>query len=446
MAQPKFLERVNPQVGKKSPGKKSKVIFYGDSPTCATGFGQVSRNILPALHNSGRYEVDILGINYWGDPHEYPFKIWPMAVNNQRDPYGRQRLQQHLHDPRLDFDILFFLQDTFILEFVPALLDSLKKAGKRFKSVFYYPVDGIPKESWVRAACAVDYPVTYSEFARQESLKLVPEAEDRLRVLPHGVNPKVFHPLPEAQVQNFRRQFFGTQVDKFILTNVNRNQQRKDIPATIRAFKELKKHRPDCVLYLHMAAVDQGWNLPEVIKAFDLDIKSDVILPQNFTPSNGFPLEVVNMIYNASDCIVSTTVGEGWGLSWTEAMATKTPVVFPINTCLGEYITEETGFPYPSGGDPDHITVLPHDNEVPRPTAHVGKLVEQLIYLHDNREEGTRRAENAYKMVTSNLLWDEHINPRWVELFDQIVRDNQAGPSTKDALDLAKPVLKGEML
>ena len=132
---PQFVKRINPKVKQsKNPkigfsgdsptrttNKKTKIIFYGDSPTCATGFGQVSRNILPALHNSGRYDVDILGINYWGDPHEYPFKIWPMAVNGQRDPYGRQRLQQHLLDPNLEFDILFFLQDTFILDFLPGI-------------------------------------------------------------------------------------------------------------------------------------------------------------------------------------------------------------------------------------------------------------------------------------------------------------------------------------
>lgn len=444
MAQPTFLDRINlPQAGKSD--KKTKVIFYGDSPTCATGFGQVSRNILPALHESGRYEVDILGINYWGDPHEYPFKIWPMAVNNQRDPYGRQRLQQHLHDPRLDFDILFFLQDTFILEFIPQLVESLKKSGKRFKSVFYYPVDGIPKENWIKAANSVDYPVTYSEFAREQSIKVVPEIEERIRVLPHGVNPKVFFPLPDSQVQQFRQQFFGPHANKFVLTNVNRNQQRKDIPATIGAFKEFKKERPDSVLYLHMAAQDQGWNLPEVVKSFELDIKTDVILPTNFTPSAGFPLEVLNMIYNASDCIVSTTVGEGWGLSWTEAMATKTPVVFPQNTCLTEYITEENGWPYPSGGDPDHIAVIPHDNEVLRPTAHIGEMVKQLIALYDDRDEAKRRAENAFKMVSTSLFWNEHVNPRWVKLFDQIVEE-QNKPSSANALDISKPVLKGEIL
>jgi len=440
--QPQFVKRINPKGEQK---KKTKVIFYGDSPTCATGFGQVSRNILPALHNSGRYEVDILGINYWGDPHNYPFRIWPMAVNGQRDPYGRQRLQQHLMDPSLQYDILFFLQDTFILDFMPGMLANLIKAGKRFKSVYYYPIDGIPKSQWIDSVNAVDYPVTYTKYGFEQSTKIQPDLADKLQIIPHGINPKVFFPAPPAQVKEFREQFFGALADKFIVTNVNRNQQRKDIPATIQAFKEFRRHRPDSVLYLHMMAQDQGWNLPEVIKAFELDITKDVILPQNFTASTGFPLEILNLVYNASDCVISTTVGEGWGLSWTEAMATKTPIVFPQNTCLGEYITDETGYPYPSGGDADHITVLPHDNEVPRPTAHVDKMVKQMVALYDDREEAAKRAQAAYDMVHSTLVWDEHINPQWVKLFDHIVKAGDQ-VETADKPDLAKQVLKGDLI
>lgn len=441
--QPQFIKRINPKAN--APTKKTKVIFYGDSPTCATGFGQVSRNILPALYNSGRYDVDILGINYWGDPHEYPFKIWPMAVNGQRDPYGRQRLQQHLMDPKLEYDILFFLQDTFILDFLPSMFVNLQKAGKRFKSVYYYPIDGIPKPVWIDSVNSVDYPVTYTKFGFEQSTKIKPDLVDKLRVIPHGVNPKVFFPAPEQQVKEFRQQFFGALSDKFIITNINRNQQRKDIPATIRAFKEFKKVRPDSLLYLHMMAQDQGWNLPEVITAFGLDITKDVILPQNFTASTGFPLEILNLIYNASDCIVSTTVGEGWGLSWTEAMAAKTPIVFPINTCLGEYITEETAFPYPSGGDVDHITVLPHDNEILRPTSHLSKMIEQLVILYDNREEGARRAQVAYDMIHNTLVWDEHINPQWLKLFDIIAASKSQTPMDEKT-DLSQQVLKGDLL
>ena len=150
------------------------------------------------------------------------------------------------------------------------------------------------------------------------------------------------------------------------------------------------------------------------------------------------------MIYNVSDCIISTTVGEGWGLSWVEAMATKTPVVFPENTCLSTYITEETGYPYPSGGDVDHMAILPNDNEVPRPTSHVGKMVEKLIELHDNREEAEVRAEAAYNMVMNQLIWEKHINPRWVELFDKIVTPDKGMLDVRK--DLSKPVIKGEVL
>ena len=444
MNEPSFLKRIKTDQPSK-PARKTKVIFYGDSPTCATGFGQVSRNILPSLRASGRYEVDILGINYWGDPHDYPFKIWPMAVNPKNDPYGRQRLHQHLLDPNLDYDILFFLQDTFILGFLPELLPSLHKSGKSFKSVYYYPIDGIPKKQWIEAANSVDYPVTYTQFGYDQSVAQVPEMADKLQIIPHGANPKMFFPAPEANVKEFRQKFFGPLADKFIITNVNRNQQRKDIPATLRAFQEFQKHRPDSVLYLHMSAVDQGWNLPEVIKNLGLSITKDVILPQRFSPSVGFPLELVNMVYNASDCVVSTTVGEGWGLSWTEAMATKNPVIFPSNTCLTQYITEETGYPYKSGGDVEHTVVIPNDNEVLRPTSHIMDMVDKMIQLYDDREEGARRAENAYNMVMNNLVWDEHINPQWVALFDKVVADSN-NATFKNSKDFSKPVLKGDLL
>jgi glycosyltransferase involved in cell wall biosynthesis len=446
MSNKAFIDRINP----KKADRKMKVMFYGDSPTCATGFGQVSRNILPALKNSGRFDVDILGINYWGDPHEYPFNIWPMAINQNKDPYGRQRMQQHLLDPRCQFDILFFLQDTFILEFMPQLLTTLRNAGKNFKSVFYYPIDGVPKEGWVQAAGAVDYPVTYSQFAYQQSVAVVPDMAGRLSVLPHGVNPEVFHPVSKEDARNFRQQFFGSLADKFIFLNVNRNQQRKDIPATIRAFKEFKKHRPNSALYLHMAAVDQGWNLPEVIKAMGLDMSQDVILPQKFVPSNGFPLPVLNLIYNACDAVISTTLGEGWGLSWTEAMAVGKPVIFPSNTCLTEYITDETGFPYPSGGDADHVTIIPNDNEVVRPVAHIGKMVERMLEVHDKRDEAARRAQAGHQMVMNNLVWDKHINPKWVQLFDRIAGEIASPtPATVPAsvgAPVPRQVLKGEVL
>jgi len=113
---------------------------------------------------------------------------------------------------------------------------------------------------------------------------------------------------------NFRKQYFGPLADTFIITNVNRNQQRKDIPRTIAVFEEFRKHVPNSTLYLHCAIKDQGWDLAEVCKTFGFDTSKDVIFPKNFGPNQGYPREVLNLIYNASDVVISTTLGEGFGL------------------------------------------------------------------------------------------------------------------------------------
>jgi glycosyltransferase involved in cell wall biosynthesis len=404
------------------PKKKIRVLAYCDAPTCATGFATVSRNILSGLYSTGRYDVDILGINYWGDPHNFPFRIWPTGTNSERDPYGRKKVFSMI--PRMDYDILFFLQDSFIMDFLPELHSYLRNNGKNFKSVCYFPVDGAPEEQWMKNVDACDYTVAYSEFGKKEAMKVYPGMKEPL-VIPHGVNTRDYHVLPEKDVMAFRAQYFGALADKFIFTNLNRNQQRKDIPRTIAAFAELRKHRPDTVLYLHMAKKDQGWDLERVIKNHGLDIRTDVFFPENFGPNQGYPRNIVNMIYNISDCVISTTLGEGWGLSWTEAMSTKTPIIMPDNTALSENITEDLGWLAKSGSNPSLFTVVPNDNEVVRPLVDVEDMVAKMIEVHDNPEEAKRRAENAYVWATTKMEWMSCIVPKWVTVFDKAYEDLQ---------------------
>lgn len=392
-----------------------KVLAYCDSPTCATGFATVSRNILSGLYATGRYHVDILGINYWGDPHNFPFRIWPTGINQDRDPYGRKKVFGQI--PLMDYDLLFFLQDTFILDFLPELHTQLKASGKKFKSICYYPIDGTPKEQWLRNIDVCDYTVAYSEFGKAESMKILPSMKEPL-VIPHGANIKDYYVISDEEKRDFRVKFFGPQADKFIFTNLNRNQQRKDIPRTIAAFAEFHKQIPESVLYLHMAEKDQGWDLPQILDQYGLSTVTDVIFPKNFGPNQGYPRHIVNLIYNCSDCILSTTLGEGWGLSWTEAMATKTPVIMPANTALVENITEERGWPVKSGTNPSLYTVFPHDNEVVRPLVDVEDMVRAMIEVYRNPKEAKRRAENAYAWVVTQLEWNNSIVPKWVEVFD----------------------------
>ena len=55
-----------------------QVLWYSDTPTCATGFGQVAKNLLKALHATGKYHFDVIGINHGGHPYshvEFPFSV-----------------------------------------------------------------------------------------------------------------------------------------------------------------------------------------------------------------------------------------------------------------------------------------------------------------------------------------------------------------------------------
>lgn len=399
---------------------KINVLAYCDSPTCATGFGTVSRNIFEPLHKTGRYNIDILGINYWGDPHNFPYRIWPTGTNQERDPYGRKKVCGMI--PQMEYDILFFLQDTFILDFIPQLLEHLKSQGKKFKSICYFPIDGMPKEQWIKNVTPVDYPVAYSKFGVEFAKMVYPECPE-MDNIPHGVNLNDYKLLPPEEVKDFREKYFGPLADKFVFTNLNRNQQRKDIPRSIQAFVEFRKEVKDAILYLHMAQVDQGWNLPEVCKSYGLDITKDVIFPQNFGPNQGYPRQIVNMLYNCSDCVVSTTLGEGWGLSWIEAMSTKTPIIMPNNTALAECITDDRGYLVKSGADASHFTVLPHDNEVIRPLVDVDDMVEKMLRVYNNYDEAMQKAENAYTWVREELNWQGKIADRWVKIFDKMYEE-----------------------
>jgi len=417
--------------------EKIKILYYGDSPTVATGFGTVSRNILGGLHATGKYDISVLGVNYWGDPHSMPFPIWPVGIGSS-DPYGRQRVfDKMLKD--FSFDILFLFQDSFILEsFMAQGLPKLRQA-KSFTTVGYYPVDGVPKKRWINCMNMFDVPVTYTEFGKRESILACPPIADKIRVIPHGVNTKDFYPLSRQDAQRFRQEYFGKHASKFIVTNVNRNQQRKDIPRMLLAFKEFKRRRPNSTLYLHMAVKDQGWDLAEVIPAMGLVMNEDVLLPGgNFGPNQGFPLDIVNRIYNASDVIASTTLGEGWGLSTVEAMACKTPVVFPRNTALSEIVQEDRGYLVKSGATPNDYIVFPNDNEVLRPVTSVTDLAETLIHIYDNPEEAKKRAEVAYSWVTSNLCWDKHIVPLWDTLLSAAVGSWAKARSEGESIILAE--------
>jgi glycosyltransferase involved in cell wall biosynthesis len=174
-----------------------------------------------------------------------------------------------------------------------------------------------------------------------------------------------------------------------------------------------------------------------------MKLGEDVLFPPNFNVNTGYPVSVVNDLYNCSDANISTTQGGGWELSSVEGMAAKTPCIFPDNTALTEIFSDGRGFLVRSGDSPNFFHVNTMDNEILRPLADVNGYAKYLKRLYEDKQKGGRIArqmtDKAYAWVMNNLQWDKHIVPKFEAIVSGLVEDlhrpvevretNKVGPS-----------------
>lgn len=328
--------------------RQKKILCWFDY-IARTGFATVSKNIVNEIkkHYGNEYILEIVAINYFGEdfqPDEFTLVTSAKLNDINQDDFGRNYILKRLKE--IDYDGLFVCQDLGVVIPIIEVFEFIKNEKreqnrKNFKSIFYFPVDCKLIPQLTKDLEFFDLLTTYTEFARNEVIRLRPELKGKVKVVPHGNNSKDFYPISSDEIKSFRQEYFGENANKFIITNVNRNQPRKDIPNTIFAFIEAmqiwEKGLPEPFLYLHCHPNDpMGWDLRAIF--YQLDAVEDVhykLLPKEFEDSMA-GLETLNKIYNASDVFLTTTLGEGWGLTFSEAAACKLPVIAPYTTSFME--------------------------------------------------------------------------------------------------------------
>jgi glycosyltransferase involved in cell wall biosynthesis len=436
--------------------KKIRVLVWADSPTVATGFAQVSRNIARVLHETGKYDFDWVAVNFDGsyyDREKFPYKLYP-ALNalkigpGYRDLYGRQQFLDMLQSGK--YDLVFVLGDTFIVATIGPEIEKIRSAlppEKKFRWIFYFPIDATPSKRWIEESVLLaDYPVAYTEYGYRECLRafqgLDPEDQkkydllkSKMTIIYHGVNLQEFCPLSWSEEERIQKRkfYFGEKhYRKFIFMNLNRNQPRKDMFRSMLACKMLlerrrRKGKNDAHFYFHCAYDDPaGINLLEVSKQLGLRPGIDWSFPnpKMFTVTYGFEIKTLNEIYNCVDCVFSTTLGEGFGLSIPEAMATKRPVIVPNNTSMPEITGHgERGILVKSGASPNDYVVLPNDNNRIRPLIDVNDLVDKMEWVMEHPKEVAQMVERAYDWI-GTLDWSgTRVGMQWRKLFERAYED-----------------------
>lgn len=405
--------------------KKKKLLAWSDSAIAGTGFGVVSKHVLTALHRTGKYDIHHLAINFRGqftNPEEIPWQQQPAKLMDPKDPHGMKMFLKTLAEG--DYDLVWICNDLYVTHEITEGLQQAKQvlAQRRKKwpqIVYYYPVDCcVPSDgsSFLKEA---HIPVCYTDHGREETLKVFPAIEPKLRQIPHGADTKIFYPVAEEVVPQLKKGL-RQDPDAPLIINVNRNSPRKQLQYSFLAFKEFKKQVPNAVMYVHAKVLDIGGDLKKAIQKLDLSPQSDIIYPLNYAATKPITPQAMNQLYNAADMFLTTHLGEGWGLTITEAMAAGTPVVAPRNTSMPQQLGEnsERGYLYDCN---DTIWI---DSSGYRPKGLIPDIVEKMLEAYnDGKKFNNPKVHAAREWAVQHDWWE--VAKQWVQLFDEIQSGNR---------------------
>jgi len=383
---------------------KYKLLVISDA-VAHTGFAQVAHSILHELYKE--WDVSILGINYMGDPHPHPYAIYPASLGG--DVYGFNRLPSLLDG--LQPDVVFAINDPWILKDYATII-----AEKKIPFVAYTPVDSPNiKKEFTKPLNSLHTVIGYTQFAVDELLK--GGLETRTRVIPHGTDLSVFKPIAKSEA----REKLGLSQDWFIVGNLNRNQPRKRLDLTIEYFSEWWHSigKPEHVrLYWHGALQDLGWDMLQLTQYYDVDSQFIITSPK-ITAAQGVPKDVLPYIYNSFDVQLSTTLGEGWGLSQSEAAACRVPQIVPKWSALAEWMEGAAEFV-----ECTSICVNTGGVNTIGGVADKHQTIAALNKMYTDERYRKIMAQKAYSLVSQPKFRWENIAKQFADTFREAIDDN----------------------
>jgi glycosyltransferase involved in cell wall biosynthesis len=310
-----------------------RLLWIGDA-VAHTGFAQVTHGILDNLYR--KYDVHVLGVNYFGDPHEYPYSIYPASLGG--DVYGVNRTEALIK--RIKPHVVCVLNDPWIVtDYLSKFAVSSIGKNDSGMDLFphfcaYMPIDGLNiKPNFIKPLEQLERSIFYTNFAKDEAVKSGLSG-NKISVIPHGIKTDDFSPV---SLEKAREKLNNVSLDWFIVGCINRNQPRKRLDLAVQYFAEFAKDKPDNVkLYYHGALQDSGWDILQLADFYGISDRMIITSP-NMTSGAGVPRHLLKYIYSSFDVQISTTLGEGWGLTQMEGMACRVPQIVPRWSALAEW-------------------------------------------------------------------------------------------------------------
>jgi len=424
-----------------------RILYHSAAPWVGTGYGRCTQEIAPRVHNSG-HEVAIQTLGslnrdsiWWhGDELYYdmddPMRIMPTQDPNGKNTLGMNGVPGNFSD--FDADLYFTHFDTWI-NGVRQAIANMKVPYASYVIVDHYPAPQAVVEQVMNA----NRVIAMSKWAKMA----LEQRGVRPIYIPHGVNTDNFYPNKDNDRATIDVKTDDDEMkevdlnDRFVVGIVSANiGDRKQIPKQLMAFNMfLNNVDSDAILYLHSdASSGEGFRVAEVANEIGIPKENIMYCPPNLYGSVGD--DYLNDWYNNFDVLLNCSIGESWGLTITEAMATETPVIATNFSSMPEQLgmnpgdTGEQLFSLGEGLESrGGVTKAPHGVLVnpcvpiwrervssQQAVPHHQDIFQAIKYYYDHPEVREADGIAAREHVMNNYTWEDHVVPSFINMFDQI--------------------------
>lgn len=408
----------------------ARVLWLGDAG-CHTGFGRVTHSIGDRLVSKYGHEVSVLAVNHLGDWWPTPMRLYRANKLSPMDLYGQTRIVELLAEVMPEAIVI--LNDPvpalkFILDNKNDPTFALRSGGPMNAPILaYLPIDGYNYTPALESLGGYVTRVAMTKFGQAT----MPGSE----LVTHGVDTETFRPVSAAhpmttssgKVITSKREAkaaFGYDPDSFLVLRVDRNSRRKAFPDSWKALVPVMKRHGDVVVHFQCSARDE-FNLDELLWR-EPELRRRIFFGRNLSTFKGWPEEDLAILYNAADVFLSTSWGEGFGLTLAEATASGVPVIAQNVSAIPEVVGPGGRFI-----EPQRAVVAPMGHEQWEPD--VPAFTQAIEELYLGRGSRRKMGEAGRQHVVSNFSWDES-----ARAFDSLIREaidqrsgrgSQAGPA-----------------
>ncbi|MFJ5713998.1 glycosyltransferase [Neobacillus sp. NPDC093127] len=257
----------------------------------------------------------------------------------------------------------------------------------------------IPRDWYIPMKYWVDELWVYSTYNKEGYVRCgIPE--DKIHVIPLGVDEKVYHTDVQALdliPSSFRFLFVGGTIG------------RKGIDTLIEAYLNEFTANDDVCLFIKDTGTQsfyKGITLEKMIH----EAMSDPKNPRIFYMDQDYSETELAGLYKACDCLVHPYRGEGFGLPIAEAMACGIPAIVPDKGSSQDFCNTETAFLVPSKevllsekkvGDLDTVD-YPWWLSIDR-----NDLQQTMRFAYENPTLVKKKGQEASRHILSSFTWEK---------------------------------------